>query len=440
MKTLQRRTVLRGMMGGIAVTVGLPLLDCFLNERGSALAAGGEALPPVFGTWFQHLGLNPGMWEPKTVGPNYENNLQLKVLDPYRDRLNIFSGLKYFLDGKTLQTHTTGSQIATTGRIPVGTDGAASIDSNIADVIGARTRFRSLEVSLNGATMSYSQRSGTSVNPSEGSPLALYQRIFGPEFKDPNAAEFTPDPVVMARQSVLSAVSDHTRAVMSRLGTADRTRLDEYFTSLRQIEQQLALQLERPAPLPACKIPVADGEAKTDSVLEDGAANCKLFAGLIAHAVACGQTRVFNVMVGSMEMRQAGSTYTWHTATHEESVDEHLGYQKDVFAFNTWANNTFLEFLRTLDAMREGAGTVLDRTLVLWLTDHSDARVHGLEKVPVLTVGTAAGRVKGGIHVAAPGDPVTRVGLTVQQAFGVGIQEWGEGGNATSKTFTEILT
>ena len=88
-------------------------------DKGWQHAATGVALPPVFGTWFQHLGLNPGMWEPKTIGPGYEHNIQLKTLDAYRSKTNIYSGLKYFIEGRPLQTHTTSSLIATgalTGR------------------------------------------------------------------------------------------------------------------------------------------------------------------------------------------------------------------------------------------------------------------------------------------------------------------------------------
>ncbi|MEQ9447474.1 MAG: DUF1552 domain-containing protein, partial [Rhodospirillaceae bacterium] len=292
-------------------------------------------------------------------------------------------------------------------------------------------RFRSLEVSFSGARKSYSQRSGTSVNPSEGSPAALYQRVFGPDFQDPNAAEFTPDPHTMARKSVLSAVSEHVEGVMKRVGAEDRARLDEYFTSIRQIEQQLALELEKPAPLEACSVPSNPEEAPPGTVLEDAATNARLFGGLIAYAAACGQTQVFNVMVDAMNLRKRGSAFTWHMATHEESIDEELGYQKGVFEFNTWANTVLAEFLSTLEGAREGDGSVLDRTLVLWLTDHSDARVHGLEKVPVMTIGSGGGRIKTGIHVSAPGDPVTRVGLTVQQAMGVPLNSWGVDGNET---------
>ncbi|MHB1207009.1 MAG: DUF1552 domain-containing protein, partial [Rhodospirillaceae bacterium] len=207
-KLASRRNILRGTAYGAAITVGIPFLDCFLDNNGTALAATGQALPVCFGTWYQGLGFNPGRWIPATVGAGYKNNVELKIFDPFRDRMNIISGTKYFLDGRPLETHTTGWQIASQGAIPTGVSTGASLDSQIADVIGTRTRFRSIEVSIGGGRQSYSKRAGSASNPAEPSPAALYTRIFGPEFKDPNAAAFTPDAMTMARDSVLSAVKD----------------------------------------------------------------------------------------------------------------------------------------------------------------------------------------------------------------------------------------
>lgn len=437
-----RRTVLRGTMGGATVGIGLPLLDCFLNNNGNAFAGTNTALPPIFGVWFQHLGLNPGAWEPKKVGPNYDNNVQLTVLDPLKHKINIFSGMKYFIIGRPSESHITGVQISMTGAIPEGAvNGGPSLDTTIGDVIGKRTRFKSLEVSLDGSRSSASQRNGRSRNPSEPSPAALYKRIFVEGFTDPNAAEFTPDPRVMVRRSALSAVAEHRNDVMRQLGAADRVRLDEYFSSLRQVEQQLALELEKPAPLEACVVPAAiEEKSPPGAVLDDAWNNNRLFAKLLAHALACGQTQVFNLWMGSQGLRTPGSSQTWHMCTHEESIDPNLGYQKLVVeVFTKQANEAFLEFLQTLDGFKEGPGSLLDRSIVMWLTDHMDGRMHGIENVPVMTAGSGAGRIKTGIHVHAPGDSVTRAGLTVQQALGVPIEVWGEGANRTSKTITEIM-
>ncbi len=438
-KSFTRRTVLRGAMGGMAVSVGLPLLDCFLNENGTAMAADGAPLPVVFGSWFQNLGLNPGRWKPAQTGRNYENNLELKVLDPYRERMNIISGTQYFMDGRPLETHVSGVQIATMGSLPLGVNSDPSLDTTIADVIGDKTRFKSIEISLGAGRQSLSRRRGGAINPSEPSPAALYARLFGPEFKDPNDAQFTPDPHVLARRSVLSAIADERRDIMKRIGATDRTRLDEYFTAVRQIEQQLDIELQKPAPLASCRLPEAvttDASGRNVAAVE---LNNKLFAALLAHALACGQTRVFNVNFGTQGLRTPGGVRDWHSLTHEEPIDPALGYQRDVTWFIEFATGTFAQFLRLLDGYREGDGSVLDRALVLWQTDHGYARTHTMDDLPILTIGGAGGRIRTGMHLVAAGDTSARVGLTVQQAMGVSLNSWGRLSNQTSKPIAEML-
>ena len=436
---LTRRSMLRGMLGGTAVSVALPFLECFLNERGTALASGAP-LPPVFGSWFQNLSLNPGRWKPDRVGAGFQNNVELKVLDPFRERMNIISGCKYFLDGRPLETHVSGVQIATMGSLPFGTSSDPSLDTFIAEVIGPRTRFRSVEIALSGGRQSLSRGKGGVINPSEPSPAALYARLFGAEFRDPNAANFTPDPHDMARRSVLSALTDERRQIMAQVGAADRARLDAYFTSVRQVEQQLDIALTAPAPIESCRKPELapqDEPGKTVGAVEK---NNKLFAQLMAHAIACDQTRVFNVNFGTQGLRTPGGIRDWHSLTHEEPIDPQLGYQKDVTWFINFATGTFAQFLHELDGYREGAGSVLDRAVVVWQTDHGYARTHTMDDLPILTIGSGAGRIKTGMHIVASGDPSARIGLTVQQALGVSVNSWGRLSNKTSRPFTELLS
>lgn len=434
-----RRRMLRGALAGAAVSVGVPFLDRHLNSNGTALAETGQPLPLVFGSWIQELGLNPGTWIPAKVGPGFENNLQLKVFDPIRDRMNIISGTKYFLDGRPLNTHNTTLQIATTGAIYQGNVSGPSLDVVIGDTIGRKTRFRSLEVNFAGRRQSWSQRSGTSRNPAEQSPVALYTRIFGPEFRDPNAADFTPDPSVMVHRSVLSGITEERQALLKSLGAADRARMEEYFTSIRDIEGQLEIALQKPSPMPSCTAAAEPVEMKPSPLVEDTYKNGLLFAKLLAHAVACDQTRVFNVATGAQGQRRPGSASTWHMHTHEEPVDEKLGYQKNVFAFTNDANKLCLEFMQELDKMKEGDKSVFDRALTLWQTDHAEARIHTLDLTPIMMFGGAGGRLKTGIHVAAPSDPVTRASLTIMQAYGVPISSWGELSNKTDRPITEIM-
>jgi hypothetical protein len=430
--------MLRGILGGTAVSVALPFLDCFLNEQGTALASGAP-LPLVFGSWFQNLSLNPGRWKPDRIGAGFQNNVELKVLDPFRERMNVISGAKYFLDGRPLETHVSGVQIATMGSLPFGATSDPSLDTFIAEVIGPRTRFRSVDIALSGGRQSLSRGKGGVINPSEPSPAALYARLFGADFRDPNAANFTPDPHDMARRSVLSALTDERRQIMTHVGASDRARLDAYFTSVRQVEQQLDIALTAPAPIESCRKPELapqDEPGKTVGAVEK---NNKLFAQLMAHAIACDQTRVFNVNFGTQGLRTPGGVRDWHSLTHEEPIDPQLGYQKDVTWFINFATGTFAQFLHELDSYREGGGSVLDRAVVLWQTDHGYARTHTMDDLPILTIGGGAGRLKTGMHVVATGDPTARVGLTVQQAMGVSINSWGRLSNKTSKPLTELL-
>jgi hypothetical protein len=439
-----RRTALRGMLGGGAVTVALPFLDCFLNTNGTALAATGAPLPLRFGTWFWGCGLTPGRWIPQKIGASYDMPPELKPLEAFKDRLSIFSGFKANTDGKGAVPHYTGSMAIMTGAAPKGQGmvEAPTFDTMVADTIGGQTRFRSLEVTATGnPSDSNSRRSSAVINASEPSPLAFYTRIFGPEFKDPNAADFKPDPKVMVRKSALSAIKDQRDALLGEVGAADRVRLDEYFTSIRQLEQQLDIQLQKPAPLEACKVPSQPGATKVGTQIDDVIANHRLLAGLMAQALACNQTQVFNVMFGdaTSSLRKAGSTITHHQLTHEEPIDEKSGCQPEATFFVERIVEGFQTMLTAMDGVREGDGTLLDHMLLFAYSECSFAKVHSLESIPMFVAGRAGGKVKAGLHIDGAGDPVTRVGLTVQQVLGVPAASWGAGSMQTSKSVTEIM-
>jgi len=438
-----RRMVLRGMLGGAAVSVGMPILDCLLDTNGVAFA-GGAPLPVRFGTWFWGCGLNPGRWVPQKAGTDYDMPPEIKVLEAFRDKLSVFSGFRAVTDGQQAVVHYTGTMSILTGAAPKApaTVEGPTIDTTISDAIGSRTRFRSLEIAATGNPRdSNSRRSSSVINPSEVSPLAFYTRLFGPDFKDPNAADFVPDPNVMIRQSVLSAVSDQRKAVMRDLGAADRARLDQYFTSVRQVEQQLALQLEKPAPLEACKIPQSVSDAKTGTEIDQVTANHAVLAQLMAQALACDQTRVFNVTFADAgsSLRKAGSTVTHHQLTHEEPLDDKLGYQPEATFFVERIIQGLNTMLVALDGIKEGDRTLLDNTLLLAHSETGYAKIHSLDNLPMMIAGKAGGKIKSGIHVPGNSDPVTRVGLTIQQALGLPLNNWGTGSMQTSKPITEIM-
>lgn len=451
LKALHRRTFLRGMVQGSAVAVALPLLDVFLDPNGEAIAKPGtdaaadKGLPTCFGTWYWPLGLSHGLWEPKETGA-FKINEHLAPLAPIMGKFNVFSGTQVLMDGKTIIVHYSPVQAQYTGIVSTEQSASAygrSLDQSVSAFFGtAGVVFPSITVAGDGngrATWS-SPGPATGMNPPELSPLTLYTRLFGPSFVDPNAAEFHPNPTVMVQKSVLSGITQDRQRLMKLLPAGDRDRLDAYFSSLRDLENQLNAELQKPKPLPACTRPEVPKE-HTSTDITDVARNHKLFAQLQAHAFSCGLTRVWNTSVTNQQppIHKAGDPTGNHEHTHEDPMDQKLSYQPTVKWFCDQYLGMFTELVKTLDSIKEGKGTLLDRTLIMGVTDHGSARQHSVTELPLFTAGFANGRVKNGLHISAPGDTACRLGLTCQRALGMPIGSWGAQSNATSKPFSEIL-
>lgn len=441
MSKFSRRTFLRGTLQGAAVGVALPFLNCFLNDSGKAFAGTGQRIPTRFGTWIWGCGFIPELWVPAETGRDYVMPAHMAPLEPYRDRLAIFSGFDVKLDGVPNKPHVTGCLGLRTGiPVPDRKVKAPTLDVLISDAI-ADTRFRSIEVSTCGIQRSYSYRDAGSPNPSETSPLALYQRLFGEGFQDPNAAEFKPDPRYMVHKSVLSGIQEDRQRLMRTVGAEDRHRLDEYFTSIRELEQKLALQLQPPAPVKNFVMPDPPPETPINSEMENVLENHRLMAGLLAKALQCNQTKVFNVLLSdtASNLRRPGTTTTHHTLTHEEPTDPKLGHQREVAWFAQRSMLAWREFLDELAVIPEGDGTLLDNCLVLAHSDCSIAKSHAVEGIPVMVAGNAGGRIRTGFHMAGKADPISRIGLTVMQSMGLQVDRWGTLSMETNRTITDLL-
>jgi len=441
-RALSRRTLLRGMAGGAAIAIGLPLLDVFLNEHGTALADGG-ALPVRFGTWFWGCGINPERWQPTKEGPGYDLPVELAALDGLTEHVSVLSGFGVTLDGRANIPHWTGVMSTLTGSVPAREFDVdvPTLDTIVARQIGAATRFRSLEMSATGIPgQSYSREATSIVNSSTVSPLELYTRIFGPGFADPNDASFEPDPRTLLRKSALSAVMADATRLERQLGSHDKQRLDQYLTSLRQLEQQIQVSLT-PPDLDACTKPAAPGGEDVGSDLERAIATHDLMSELLVAALLCDQTRVFNMLFswGTSELRKQGTDTAHHQLTHDEMVDPQLGYQPRATEFALASMAAWASFVRRLASTPEGAGTLLDSCLVLGHSESSFAKSHSVVGLPVMLAGHAGGRVRAGVHVAGNGEPVTRIGLTVQQAMGLTVESWGTRGMEATRPVSEVL-
>jgi len=439
-----RRAVLRGILGGASVSVGLPFLDAALNDGGTALASGAP-LPVRFGTWFWGLGHTPGRGFKPLEGTDYRFTDECAALEPFRQNyINYFRAFNAPLDGAASLVHFTGWVAAKSGAIPSGFGRIPSptLDTIIAESIGNSTRFRSIEMSCTGlAKDSYSYGRAGSHNAGEVSPLQLYMRLFGPEFRDPNASAFKPDPRIVLRQSVLSAVTEQRQALIRDAGTSDKERLDQYFTSVRDLENQLQVLSSVPPPLKACVRPKAPGEGAPTLQVEDVTAAHDVFSRLIAMAVACDQTRVFNLLYSqaASELRAKGTTFTHHILSHEEPLDIDVGYQVETAWFNERSFMALAGMLKHFTAIREGDGTLLDNVLILAQTDTSDAKTHSVIGIPSMTIGRAGGRIKAGQAISGNAGPISRIGLTAMRVMGVPIAEWGVRSLRTDQPITEVM-
>lgn len=440
-----RRSFLRGALGGATVGVGLPLLDLFLDGHGTALADGAP-MPTRFATFFWGLGLTPTRWEPKTVGKNYDLPPQLAFLEGgLKDKTSVFTGFTVDLNGRPSHPHWTGMAAIMTGQCPVKVnsfDKLPSFDTAISDAIGRSTRFRSVEISpFRGAASSYSSRGEDSFSMQDDTPVTVYTRLFGPGFHDPNAGDWKPDPKVLIKKSVLSSIKEQRDALWRETGVADRARLDQYFTSIRELEQKLDAELTEPAPCEACVVPQKPEDRPRKADVPTVLYNNEIMSQLAAMALACNQTKVVNYLFtpATSEIYRPGDTPVYHAHTHEEPIDGKLGYQPISSQLADISVGGFATFIKALDAIKEGDGTLLDHALVLGYSDTGWAKIHSIDNIPMLLVGGANGRHKAGQHIKVGAESVTRVSLTVQQMMGLPVGSFGLGNMKTSKPITEVM-
>jgi len=443
MTKFNRRTFMQGALGGAAVVVGTPILDQMLDSNGKAFANGAK-LPVRFGTYFWGLGLTPGRWVPSKVGADYDLTPELSSLKDIKQKTSVFSGFRVHLDGRPNLQHWTGQASILSGvaASKPGVFDNGSFDVAMADAIGGGMRFRSIEMTPFGnPRLSHSTRTGTGFNTPEASPIALYTRLFGEGFQDPNNPNWKPDVNLMLRQSVLSAVSDERKAVMASVGSSDKAKLDQYFTSVREMEGALASQLEKPAKCESCTVPTSPEENVRSGNIENVNKNNKLMGQLTAMALACNQTKIFNVVhteAGS-QAYLPGDNMVYHTHTHDEAIDDKVGYQVVSSKLAALHMVAYSEFVGALEAVKEGDGTLLDNSLVMGFSDTGYAKIHSTDNIPMFLSGGAGGAHKGNMHIVGNGDPVTRVSLTAQQLVGMPVGTFGQGGMKTSSPASEVF-
>lgn len=436
---LDRRTLLRGLLGGAAITVGLPPLELFMNTNGTAWASG-EAFPTRFGLFFWGNGNIPTKWTPSATGQGAAWTLseQLAPLADLKPWLTVVTGLDILLPN--VSPHGSGAVGILTGRKSVQVNGqdaypGPTIDQVAAAALGSTTRFRSIEYGAKAqGGLSYS--GPQALNPAEEDPYALFQRLFGAGFTLPGDTPII-DPKWALRRSVLDAVGDDSARVRSRLGLSDQRRLDQHLEGVRALELRLARLEEDPPDLAACTMPTEPELAYPDL---EGRAQVReknrIMSELVAMAWACDQTRVAsNFLCHPVnDILFAGATAGSHQLTHDEP-----GEQPQVNAIVKQIMTCFADTLAACANIQEGDGTVLDHCAWLATSEVSLGRLHSIEDHPVLIAGSANGRLVNDIHVrSAGGESTSGPTLSVLRAVGVTLPSWGEDDNRVTEGYAAI--
>lgn len=327
------------------------------------------------------LGFQLNHFFPKTTGKEYEETPLLKELASNREQVTVYRGLDHGLRGGHFAVHTFLSGVLhheSKNRH----DGNVTIDQFIADAVGRQTRFPSLTVGSEGGIHGGCQlswtRSGIRVPPITG-PAELFDRLFVTESKDRLAQKVKSNKL---QASILDSVHDEAQALSRRVNSEDREKLDEYFSSIRDVEKRLDARRQW-ADQPK---PEAPFEKPADrNTVED----LPLLYELLALALQTDSTRVATLEIGGSFLPQhLGVDKSYHGLSHHGNDEKAIA---DLVTLEAYQLKQFSKFLHRLEAIQDGEQSLLDSTAVLFGSGMGNANSHTNSDLPIVLAGGGYG-------------------------------------------------
>ena len=429
MKTplLSRRTLLRG----IGTAIALPWLEAMGQFTAYAADAPGRKAPNRLAFLYVPNGKDMPNWTPRSEGQLGELPPILAALAPVKDDLLVLSGLaadkaRPYGDGGG--DHARAMAAFLTGVHPHKTDGAdiragTSVDQIAAQRIGELTRLRSLEIGGEAGSMAgncdsgyscvysstVSWKSSTQPLPKEINPKLVFERLFG----QPGGPERARRD--LARKSVLDFIRDDSRSLVATMGGGDKQKLDEYFTSIREIE----LRMERAATLPAVNAP--PGVTAPAGLPDSYAEHLRLMCDMLVLAFQADVTRVSTFVFANESSNKSYPELGVNEGHHELS---HHGHDPEkirkVRAINQFHVAQFAYLLQRLKGIREGEGTLLDHCMIAYGSGNSDGDRHNHDDLPILLAGRGGGTIATGRHVRFANEtPVTNLWTSLLERMDV---------------------
>ena len=435
---LSRRTLLKGMAGGAAISVALPPLEAMLNENGDAYSDG-SPLPARFMSFFFGNGVLWNRWIPETQGTDYTLTPELEPLANVREYCAVLTGFRNYIGPKI--THHEGVSGMFSGHPFVqgsglySAFGGPSVDQVVADQIGQDTYLRSIEVGVSkrvstneGPTMQFiSHRSTDQPQPPLYNPVEVWTRLFG-NFVPPT------DPSGGLRMSALDAVSEDAQRLKSAVGAADRDRIDAHLSSVAELQEQIATLP------PVCETPLTPAETNVDIAgQEPMPAVARAIVDLLIYAFKCDITRVASYMLtGGVGF----SVYSHLGQTDEQHIMSHFPQQfaQELHETIVWNMEQFAYLLEQLKATPEGALNMLDNSVVLLGSDCGEGWSHTTYDQPIVVAGGGAGRLNTGFHYRSGSEQNTSdVLLAAMKAAAPDIDEVGSGVGYSNTPLPELL-
>lgn len=372
---LSRRAMLRGAGVGLA----LPLLDAMIPAAARAQSA---APPRRMLAVCNNLGVLPSEFFPADAGPNYTPSSYLKLLNEHRKDFTVFSGVSHpNVDGG----HPSDISFLTAAPHPASSSfrNTISLDQYIAERIGNQTRFPSLTLAVNTAARSLSWTGNGVAIPPEQSAGGVFRQMFiqgSPLEVEAKIAELD------TGRSILDAVADQVRSLEGRMGASDRARLDQYFTSVRELESRLqeSKGWER-KPKPVVKEPEPQDPANPAQYMTKVANMYRL----VRLAFETDSTRTVTLMLDSVStpvVEITGVTISdgYHNLSHHGKSEAKLAQLRII---DSWHMRLMADLFKESKAVQENGETLMDRMMVLYGSNLGDANAHSTTNMPVLLAG-----------------------------------------------------
>lgn len=456
---MSRRHALRGVVSGASVAMWLPILDAMTDDNGEAFAQGG-ALPVSFGVWFWGNGYQRADWTPSDTGQgnDWQLTTNLEAFAPVKSKMNLITGMNMF--GGEFAGHGPGAMYVLAGgnharagsvaeidygeygyEQPTSTQSAPTIDQVAADFLQDQEAapFKSLEtgtlpytgMAMGTISTSLAHRGPYDVLPPERDPSRLYDRLFGNSETPPGTL---PSSVVTElRRSSLDAVTADVNRLKLQVGAVDAARLDSHFESLREVENRLAAMADPNE----CATPTQPGTIDIDNKMQVGERN-QVINSLVVAALACNLTRVYSHMWSGA---RDDNTYPiididdeHHSLTHAQAAGNRVASVIERYIMEQYA-----DLIIQMDNTSIGAGTLLDHTINLGVTDVTNPANHRHSDYHSFVFGGGGGKIAGDQHLRFEGSrKLTELHLTVFKALGLPMTEWGNW-DRTSRTVDELL-